>query len=141
MPTAGQPMLNLTHSHDKQAAVAHYNAHAPAMQNLEFFYDWIIAVALQYAPQRTATVCDVGCGTGALLLRLHNSGYTVLHGADFAPACLALAHNAIPQATLILHDIEAAPLPAVLRQIVCDNCAGFSGAAASRVGASPTVID
>lgn len=36
-------------------------------------------------PNRAATVLDIGCGTGALLVRLRDHGYTNLAGIDISP--------------------------------------------------------
>lgn len=90
--------------------VAHYDAHAAAMRNLDFFYVWMRETVERYVA-RDAAICDVGCGTGALLHELAAAGYTQLAGTDFSAGCLALAARNAPGALLLTHDICAAPLP------------------------------
>lgn len=96
----------------RQMIVEHYNRHSQLMQNQPWFYDWIIDALQQTGVSLDASVCDVGCGTGALLAQLHARGYTHLHGTDFAPVCVDLAHQKLPETQICVHDIEQMPLPA-----------------------------
>ena len=100
------------HANDltKRAVVEHYTKHAPAMQGFAYFYDWVTEVVQKYVPNRDARVCDVGCGTGVLLSRLRELGYSGLHGVDFSPGCVALAHAAVPEVPVAQRDIEEGPL-------------------------------
>ncbi|HNP71445.1 MAG TPA: class I SAM-dependent methyltransferase [Kouleothrix sp.] len=95
----------------RQLIVDHYNRHSQLMQNQPWFYDWIIDALQQARLARDAAICDVGCGTGALLAQLHGRGYTNLSGTDFAPACVELARQQLPCARFSVHDIEQRPLP------------------------------
>lgn len=95
----------------RQMIVDHYNRHSKLMQNQPWFYDWIIDALQRAGVAPDAALCDVGCGTGELLAQLRAQGYTRLHGADFAPACVELASQKLPEAHLFVHDIEHQPLP------------------------------
>lgn len=95
----------------RTAVIEHYNRHSGLMENQPWFYDWILDALARAGAPRDAAICDVGCGTGALLARLRERGYTRLSGADFAPACVALAREHVAGARIFAHDIEQAPLP------------------------------
>ena len=45
----------------------------------------------EHVPDRTAAVLDLGCGTGAAGLRLHEHGFAHLDGVDLSPEMLAVA--------------------------------------------------
>jgi SAM-dependent methyltransferase len=97
---------------DLEQSVAHYDQHASAMRNQDYFYNWLVKAVRQHVPNQKASICDIGCGPGALLARLWCAGYTQLTGVDFSSKCLALADHAVPCITLARHDIARAPLPA-----------------------------
>jgi SAM-dependent methyltransferase len=97
-------------SQNLAAAIAHYDTHAPAMENVTDFYDWLQRVLAEYAFPRSFRVADIGCGTGALLERLQRLGYTNLNGYDFSPGCLRIASQRLPGVTFAEHNIEAGPL-------------------------------
>jgi SAM-dependent methyltransferase len=42
-----------------------------------------------FLPEKNATVCDIGCGNGQLLLELHKLGFTDLFALDPSPQCIA----------------------------------------------------
>ena len=48
-------------------------------------HEHVVARAMAITPDRSATVLDIGCGTGALLVRLREQGYTNLAGIDMVP--------------------------------------------------------
>jgi len=48
-------------------------------------HDHLVAQAMRAKPARSATVLDIGCGTGALLRQLRQRGYANLSGVDIAP--------------------------------------------------------
>lgn len=65
-----------------------------------------------------ASVCDMACGTGALLTHLQATGRAPAHylGVDIDPAAIAEArakHAGNPAATFLERDILAAPAPAL----------------------------
>lgn len=91
--------------------VEHFDRYAGLMENQPWFYDWVLAVWERYAIPFEAEICDVGCGTGTLLTKLHTRGYRDLSGTDFAPGCVAVTRQALPSVHVFLHDIELAPLP------------------------------
>jgi SAM-dependent methyltransferase len=93
------------------AAIAHYDKHAPAMENVTDFYDWLQRVLTEYAFPRSFRVADIGCGTGALLERLQHLGYSNVSGYDFSPGCLRIASERLPGVPFAEHNIEAGPLP------------------------------
>lgn len=57
----------------------------PAARANAGLHDQVLKRAVVALPDRQATVVDVGCGTGALLLRLRELGYRNLVGVDIAP--------------------------------------------------------
>jgi SAM-dependent methyltransferase len=96
----------------KQSAdITHYNQHVDVMQNLAWFYDGILDIWAHCNISSDATICDIGCGTGALLARLQARGYERLSGCDFAPRCVEVSHQKVPTAKVFAHDIQSAPLP------------------------------
>jgi SAM-dependent methyltransferase len=48
-------------------------------------HDHVLERAIATTPDRAARVLDIGCGTGALLVRFRGCGYTNLAGIDIAP--------------------------------------------------------
>lgn len=60
---------------------------------------------------RVRTVLEVGCGSGDNLAALAAGGDYELTGTDIAPGALDLAKQRVPQARLLLLDIEKAALP------------------------------
>jgi SAM-dependent methyltransferase len=48
-------------------------------------HEHVIARAIAATPGRAAVVLDIGCGTGALLARMRDHGYTDLAGIDISP--------------------------------------------------------
>jgi SAM-dependent methyltransferase len=80
------------------------------MENLARFYDWVSKVVSDYSIPHDARICDIGCGTGALLERLRLMGFESLSGIDFATACVSATRARVPGAEISRHDIELAPL-------------------------------
>jgi SAM-dependent methyltransferase len=107
------------------AAPKHYDQNVSLMENTSWFYNWVLtAWNLQQFPKAVA-VCDVGCGTGALLAKLQLEGYTNLYGADFAGRCVAASQQRVPEADVFLHDIEHGPLPRCFDVIACTTVIDF----------------
>lgn len=102
----------MVHGHRaaERSVVAHYNQHAASMQNLDFFYNGVRSVVQAYVAP-TAGLCDVGCGTGALLAALRSVGYTRTSGTDVAQRCVDITKQRVPSAEVFVHDIEWGPLP------------------------------
>lgn len=98
---------------DYQSLVRIYDQHAPDMENVAVFYEWVLDVFSQYNVPLDRSILDVGCGTGHLAVRLYQSGYHHISGTDFSQGCLniAAAHN-LPM-ELFQHDIVTAPVPKV----------------------------
>jgi SAM-dependent methyltransferase len=95
----------------REAVINHYNGHVAQMQNRAWFYEWFLDAWDTHSIPHEAEICDVGCGTGALLERLHKRGYKHLSGTDFAEGCVVATQQAVPLASTFVHDIEQAPLP------------------------------
>jgi len=57
---------------------------------------------LALVPRKNATLLDVGCGTGALLVRLEDQGYSTLIGIDISPP------SDLAGVTLLACDLDAA---------------------------------
>lgn len=96
---------------DHPSSVAHYDRSVATMQNTAWFYSWVIDTWQALNVPHDARVCDVGCGTGALLAHLDARGYQQLSGTDFAPGCVATTQQTVPTASVFVHNIEQAPLP------------------------------
>jgi|GEM_PF-3505818 len=94
----------------KVAAIEHYDNNAATMQNQQYFYRWVGRLVQKYVPNQAVKICDVGCGTGALLARLQSLGYKNLAGVDFSEGCLELTRQAVAGVEVVRHDIEAKPL-------------------------------
>ena len=75
----------------------------------------IVQDLLQQAISPVEVVVDLGCGTGFGLALLAAAGHECLLGIDIAQSMLEHAQARVPQANLLVADIEAIPLP--------DNCA------------------
>lgn len=96
---------------DSRLLVSIYDQHAPEMENVTSFYEWVLNVFGQYDVPVGATILDVGCGTGALLAALYQSGYHHLDGIDFSQGCLSLATSKRIPAQLSCHDIVMSTYP------------------------------
>jgi 2-polyprenyl-3-methyl-5-hydroxy-6-metoxy-1,4-benzoquinol methylase len=48
-------------------------------------HEHVVERVTAFTPDRAASVLDIGCGTGALLVRMRERGYTSLAGIDIAP--------------------------------------------------------
>lgn len=110
---------------ERQKAVSHYDEHAAAMQNLDFFYSWVTSIIKQHIPQTDKVICDVGCGTGHLLAKLDKLGYRNLRGLDFSSGCLTIARQVLPKAAFSSHDIELAPLDTACDAILMTTVLDF----------------
>jgi predicted TPR repeat methyltransferase len=53
--------------------------------------DTIADLLAQHVDDRTASVIDLGCGTGAAGRRLQSHGFTTIDGVDLSPEMLAIA--------------------------------------------------
>ncbi len=60
---------------------------------------------------KVRTIIEVGCGSGDNLAALASGGGYALTGTDIAPGALGLAKQRVPQAHLLVLDIEKAALP------------------------------
>ena len=56
-------------------------------------------------PDRQARILDAGCGTGLVGRRLHEAGYTDLHGSDYSQKMLEQARTTGAYRTLAQHDL------------------------------------
>jgi SAM-dependent methyltransferase len=63
------------------------------------------------------TLCELGCGTGALLAGL--AGNFTVTGVDRSPEMLSLAARAVPGARLLQADITAVTLPSRYDVVIC----------------------
>ncbi|GAC1534666.1 MAG: hypothetical protein NVS2B7_03040 [Herpetosiphon sp.] len=90
---------------------AHYDANISAMQNIEGFYNWLTTSIMHHVPAYDAQICDMGCGTGALVARRQDVGYIYLSGVDFAQGCVDQAQKAVQARWIGRHDIVMSPLP------------------------------
>lgn len=93
-----------------KSAVEIYDQHAPEMENVPLFYDWVFAVFRRYHVPYDASILDVGCGTGALDSILYHSGYHALSGVDFSLGCLDLARARGLPIAFAQHDITQDPV-------------------------------
>ena len=94
----------------KAAAIVHYNQNAPAMQNQEYFYNWVTSVVQRFVPRKDLKLCDVGAGTGTLIAHLRKAGYSNLKGVDFSQGCVNIARQVSPEIEFSIHDIEVSAL-------------------------------
>ncbi|GHA06124.1 malonyl-[acyl-carrier protein] O-methyltransferase [Arenicella chitinivorans] len=83
----------------------------------------ILADLLQTAIAPSALAVDLGCGTGQGLAILAAAGHEQLVGIDIAPAMLTHARHRVPQAGVVLADIEAVPLPEACADLVVSSSA------------------
>ncbi len=100
---------------DFDAWAAHYDA---SVQHSEFPFTGYTA-ALDCVMRRAAarsgeSLLDLGTGTGLLAVRFAALGCSVW-ATDFSPAMLQKARLRLPQAELVLHDLNS-PWPAVLNR-------------------------
>lgn len=65
----------------------------------------------QAFPDKTAAYLDIGCGTGRLLRSLSRQDYTDLYGIDFVPKHIKIAHEAAPEAKLVIGSWHNLPYP------------------------------
>lgn len=96
---------------NRATTIDQFSRNAEQMENRSWFYEGLLAVWERLKVSPEVTICDVGCGTGALLARLQARGYRHLNGTDFAPNCVVATQQAVPEAEVFVHDIEQAPLP------------------------------
>lgn len=96
---------------DSHSLASIYDQHAPEMENIDSFYEWVLDVFRQYDVPVGASILDVGCGTGALLASLYQSGYHQLNGIDFSQGCLSLAALKCIPVRLSHHDIVMKAFP------------------------------
>lgn len=59
----------------------------------------------EHVPDRTATVLDLGCGTGMAGQRLHEHGFVHVDGVDLSPEMLAVAARRGVYRTLVAADL------------------------------------
>lgn len=64
----------------------------------------------EYVEDVTAPVVDVGCGTGAVGLRMSALGYTNLSGFDLSPEMLAIARATGVYRSLVAADLNDVPV-------------------------------
>jgi trans-aconitate methyltransferase len=68
----------------------------------------IAELLVAHLPDRTAPVLDLGCGTGAVGVRLAELGVTTIDGVDLSPEMVAVAEGTGVYRTLTVADITAA---------------------------------
>jgi trans-aconitate methyltransferase len=67
----------------------------------------IAELLVAHLPDRTAPVLDLGCGTGAVGVRLAELGVTTIDGLDLSPEMLAIAERTGAYRTLTVADLTA----------------------------------
>ena len=70
----------------------------------------IAELLVAHLPDRSASVLDLGCGTGAVGVRLAELGVTAIDGVDLSPEMLAIAERTGAYRTLTVADLTAADL-------------------------------
>ena len=97
---------------DRRDVTQHYAKLAPEYDTRWSYYVRATTDAtLQRLPERLGDVLDIGCGTGALLVRLREWGTaTQLTGVDASAEMLAIARERLP-AEVSLHECWAEALP------------------------------
>jgi SAM-dependent methyltransferase len=76
----------------------------------------VLSYVARHRPQ-SATVLELGCGTGAILAGLARR--FALTGIDRSPEMLAIASERVPAATLVRADITTFRLPARFDVVIC----------------------
>jgi SAM-dependent methyltransferase len=89
-----------------------YDAIADHMWMEPRFYRSMADKVRQAKVPATASVLDVGCGTGPMLSALATAGYQHLSGVDFSARCVEKTRAAVPQAEVWQQDVLDGPLPA-----------------------------
>ena len=72
----------------------------------------IAELLVAHLPDRSAPVLDLGCGTGAVGVRLAELGVTTIDGVDLSPEMLAIAEQTGAYRTLSVADLTAGDLDA-----------------------------
>jgi predicted TPR repeat methyltransferase len=85
----------------------------------------IAELLVAHLPDRSVPVLDLGCGTGAVGIRLAELGVTTVDGVDLSPEMLAVAERAGVYRTLAVVDLTAADVD------LADLTPGAYGAAVS----------
>ena len=70
----------------------------------------IAELLVAHLPDRSAPVLDLGCGTGAVGVRLAELGVTTIDGVDLSPEMLAIAERTGAYRTLTVADLTAGDL-------------------------------
>ena len=70
----------------------------------------IAELLVAHLPDRSAPVLDLGCGTGAVGVRLAELGVTTIDGVDLSPEMLAIAERTGAYRTLAVADLTAGDL-------------------------------
>ena len=70
----------------------------------------IAELLVAHLADRSAPVLDLGCGTGAVGVRLAELGLTVIDGVDLSPEMLAIAEGTAAYRTLSVADLTAGDL-------------------------------
>ena len=70
----------------------------------------IAELLVAHLPDRSAPVLDLGCGTGAVGVRLAELGVTTIDGVDLSPEMLAIAERTGAYRTLSVADLTAGDL-------------------------------
>ena len=68
----------------------------------------IAELLVAHLPDRSGPVLDLGCGTGAVGVRLAELGVTTIDGVDLSPEMVAIAEGTGAYRTLTVADITAA---------------------------------
>lgn len=80
------------------------------MENTSFFYEGVMNIFHSLKIFTNSSICDIGCGTGALLRKIFENGYDNLTGVDISEASVTLTQKRVPGAKVFTHDIEINPL-------------------------------
>lgn len=106
------PDIERLRAHYEALVVAHGDAPAGAQWRDRATQDARLQQLLRIADLGSASVLDVGCGTGRLFELLRAQGYRGDYlGIDLAPSAIKLARQRFPDARFEVRDVLAESLP------------------------------